>query len=74
MADPDFGQRQTELRRALAGNRSLLVLLLAGLVLVGAFAFSPCALSQGGPTLVAVPVGPGYSAELITAGLPSHGH
>ena len=40
MADPDFGQRETELRRALASNKSLLVLLFAGLVLIGALGYA----------------------------------
>ena len=74
MADPNFGQRETELRRALASNKSLLVLLFAGLVLVGALAFVPCATSKSGPTLVAGPAVPGHDAELITAGLPAHAH
>lgn len=74
MADPDFGQRETELRRALASNKSLLVLLFAGLVLIGALAFAPCAASKAGPTLLASPAVLGQNAQLITAGLPANAH
>lgn len=70
MTKPDFGQRETELKRALVGNRSLLVLLFAGLVIVTAFVFTPCALSKPGATRIASQSGPSYSAELIIAGFP----
>lgn len=69
MGKPDFVQRETELKRLPAGNRSLLILLLAGLVLVAAFAFAPCAISKPGATLIAI--APGHAAELVTAGVPS---